>query len=39
MTNLVLFKNTPLLAALELGTLLVVSPLNGITHGGHAEWL
>jgi hypothetical protein len=39
MTNLVLFKDTPLLAAFELGTLFVVSPLNGVAHGGHAERL
>jgi len=36
-TDLVLLEETPFLAALDLTTLFVVAPLNGVAHGRHAE--
>jgi hypothetical protein len=38
-TYLVLLENTPFLTALELTTLAVVSPLDGVAHRRHFEWL
>jgi hypothetical protein len=38
-TNLVLLENTPFFTALELATLAVVSPLDGIAHRRHFERL
>ena len=32
---LVLFEDTPFLTALELASLAVLAPLDGVAHGGH----